>query len=131
VTANILPTLHVVGVIEKLRQLFYILMDNAIKYKPANWQITVTLEVKDKHWLLRVKDTGLGIQSEDQKKIFNRFFRADKHRSRQLGGVGLGLSIVHWIVSSHEGSISVESEVGKGSEFIVRILLSLQPTTTI
>jgi signal transduction histidine kinase len=130
VKANLLPALHVVGDIEKLRQLFYILLDNAIKYTPAKGQITVTLEVKEKHWLLRVKDTGLGIQLEDQQKIFNRFFRADKHRSRQLGGVGLGLSIAQWIVSSHEGSISVESEVGKGSEFIVRIPVSLQPTTT-
>lgn len=130
VTANIPPVLQVVGDIEKLRQLFYILLDNAIKYTPVNGQISVTLAVQDKHWLLRVKDTGLGIQPENQQKIFDRFFRADKHRSRQLGGVGLGLSIASWIVSSHEGSITVESEFGKGSEFIVRIPLSLKQAAT-
>ncbi|NHM31902.1 sensor histidine kinase [Neobacillus terrae] len=131
VTSNILPELHVVGDIEKLRQLFYILLDNAIKYTPLNGQVSLTLEVKDKHWLLRVIDTGLGIIPEDLEKIFNRFYRADKHRSRQLGGVGLGLSIAHWIVSAHEGAISVESEIGQGSEFIVRIPLSQQTVATI
>jgi signal transduction histidine kinase len=130
VTANIPPALPVVGDIEKLRQLFYILLDNAIKYTPANGQVSVIVAVQDKHWLLRVKDTGSGIEPEDQQKIFDRFFRADKHRSRQLGGVGLGLSIAHWIVSSHEGSITVESEFGKGSEFIVRIPLSLKQAAT-
>lgn len=129
VDAAILPNLEVVGDAEKLRQLFYILLDNAMKYTPEGGGIIVSLEEKDKHWQLRVIDTGVGIKPEDQQKIFDRFFRADKHRSRQLGGTGLGLSIAHWIVSSHNGMISVESEPGKGSEFIVTIPLSLKPTT--
>jgi two-component system phosphate regulon sensor histidine kinase PhoR len=71
-----------------------------------------------------VSDTGIGIAKKDQEKIFNRFFRVDKARSREQGGSGLGLSICKWIVEAHQGEIRVESELGKGSTFIVKLPLS-------
>ena len=70
-----------------------------------------------------VSDTGIGIAKEDQEKIFNRFFRVDKARSREQGGSGLGLNICKWIVEAHQGEIKVESELGKGSSFIVKLPL--------
>ena len=71
-----------------------------------------------------VSDTGIGIAKEDQEKIFNRFFRVDKARSREQGGSGLGLSISKWIVEAHQGKIEVQSELGNGSSFIVTLPLS-------
>jgi len=68
-----------------------------------------------------VSDTGIGIAKSDQPHIFDRFWRADKARSREQGGAGLGLSIAKWFVETHQGSIDVESEPGKGSTFRVRL----------
>ena len=73
---------------------------------------------------MSVKDTGIGIAPEDQARIFERFYRVDRARSRALGGAGLGLAIAQWIIQLHKGSIVVESEPGNGSEFRVEI-----PTT--
>ncbi len=81
-------------------------------------------EEKGKYVKIVVSDTGIGIAREDQEKIFNRFFRVDKARSREQGGSGLGLSICKWIVEAHQGEIEVESELGKGSSFIVKLPLS-------
>jgi signal transduction histidine kinase len=75
---------------------------------------------REKFARIIVSDTGIGISKEDQEKIFNRFFRVDKARSREQGGSGLGLSICKWIVEAHQGEIKVESELGKGSSFIVK-----------
>jgi signal transduction histidine kinase len=72
-----------------------------------------------------VRDSGIGITPEDQARVFDRFYRADKARSREIGGAGLGLAIAQWIVEQHRGSIRVESSFGNGSAFVVE--LALQP----
>jgi len=111
----------------QLSQMFLNLVDNAVKYTPEGGLISLTVH-RDKDFAeVRVRDTGIGINSEHQKKIFDRFYRVDKARSREMGGVGLGLSIVQWTVQAHNGMIWVESEPGQGSTFIVRLPLPQEP----
>ncbi len=105
----------------KLTQVFYNLMDNAIKYTPRGGDVRIELQRRDKKAVVRVIDTGIGIPKEDQKHIFDRFYRVDKARSRETGGTGLGLSIVKQVLHMHNGSISVASEEEKGSTFTVEI----------
>ncbi len=101
----------------RLRQLLLNLTDNAIKYTPDEGVITLSLE-KQNGWVkITVSDTGIGISPEDQAHIFERFYRADKARSRELGGSGLGLSIVHWIANAHHGYMEVQSNPNQGSTF--------------
>ena len=102
----------------RLQQLFTNLIDNAIKYT-SKGSIRVTLQKNEDTALLRVKDTGIGIPREEQEKIFKRFYRVDKSRSRETGGVGLGLSIAEWIAHTHHGKIEVFSEQNQGSTFTV------------
>ncbi|MBB5326183.1 signal transduction histidine kinase [Anoxybacillus tepidamans] len=113
------------GDADKLTQLLYILLDNAIKYTPNGGHVSLSLRVElykqQRILVISVKDTGIGISQEEIGRIFDRFYRADKARTRQHGGHGLGLSIAKWIVDAHQGTIHVQSEVGKGTEFIVRI----------
>ncbi|KYD17672.1 sensor histidine kinase [Saccharococcus caldoxylosilyticus] len=110
---------------DKLTQLLFILLDNAIKYTPDHGEVSLSLRLEpwkqQKRLTISVKDTGIGIPPEAIRRIFDRFYRVDKARSRQQGGHGLGLSIAKWIVDAHGGTIDVQSEVGKGSEFIVKI----------
>ncbi|MFN8495273.1 MAG: HAMP domain-containing sensor histidine kinase [Caldilineaceae bacterium] len=101
---------------ERLRQVLTNLTDNAIKYTPAG-AITLSLENTDGWVKVSVTDTGIGIAPEHQEKIFDRFYRTDKARSRELGGSGLGLSIVQWIAQAHNGHVTVESTLHKGSTF--------------
>lgn len=103
----------------RLHELFLNLVDNAIKYSPDHATLTISLERQAGMAVVRVADTGIGIAQSDLVKIFNRFYRVDKARSRQIGGSGLGLSIAKWIVDAHDGSLTVESELGKGSVFTV------------
>jgi two-component system OmpR family sensor kinase len=118
----------VVGDADRLRQLLLNLVDNALKYTPAGGQVTLSL-YRDEDWVqVVVADTGFGIPPEDLRPgpnglplIFERFYRADPARSRPLGGTGLGLSIAHWIAQAHGGEIIVESLVGRGSTFTVRL----------
>ena len=90
---------------------------------PEGGEIEVSLREEDEGAILEVADTGIGIEPRDQGRIFERFYRADKHRSTEAGGTGLGLSIVKNIVAAHGGEVSVESVPGRGSTFRVRIPL--------
>ncbi len=102
-----------------LEQMFINLIDNAVKYTPEGGTIGVQVNQSNSHFGIEVFDTGIGIPKEHLPRIFERFYRADKTRSRKLGGTGLGLSIVKHVVIMHGGEIQVESEVGKGSRFII------------
>lgn len=103
----------------RIRQLLMILLDNAIKYTASGGIIGLkALKSKDKIEI-QVSDSGIGIHKEDRERIFDRFYRVDKARSRTLSGTGLGLSIAQWIIKSHRGSILVQSEPGRGSTFTV------------
>lgn len=109
---------------ERISQLLFILLDNAIKYTPAGGKVYVGIadfESKSRGIILTIKDTGMGIPPEYQELIFERFYRVDKARSREIGGSGLGLSIAKWIVAAHEGEIKVRSKVGEGSTFTVTL----------
>ena len=105
----------------KLTQVVYNLMENAIKYTQEGGTVKVRLIRSGRDAVMTVTDNGPGIPREDQAHIFDRFYRVDKARSRETGGTGLGLSIVHQMVLMHGGSVSVESEEGKGSTFTVEL----------
>lgn len=115
----------VVGDTARLIQMMMGLVDNALTYTNVHGTITLTVRRDGTHGCLKVRDTGIGIAPEDAAHIFERFYRADPARSRAAGGSGLGLSIVDWIVRVHNGSISVESQVGQGSTFTVTLPLAL------
>ncbi len=100
------------------------LISNAISYSTAESQIQVRLTRLAHQCLLEVEDQGMGIAPEDQSRIFERFYRVDKARSRDSGGTGLGLSITKHIIEAHEGQIEVDSELGIGSTFKVTLDLS-------
>jgi heavy metal sensor kinase len=102
-------------------QLMLNLLDNAVKYTPVGGTIEVSWRGNGDHADLSVSDTGPGIAAEHLPHIFDRFYRADKARSRAGGGAGLGLSICRWIVEAHGGSISAASTPGQGSTFSVRL----------
>ena len=96
-------------------RLVYNLVENAIKYNHSGGQVTVTADRKEKHVYLSVEDTGTGIPEELKERVFEPFFRVDKSRSRELGGVGLGLALVREIVRVHDGSITVKSNPSGGT----------------
>ena len=94
-------------------------MNNAIKYSPAGGKITVSLEQTNTQVVLRITDEGLGIPKKDLPKIFDRFYRVDKARSREQGGTGLGLAIVRDIVKMHDGFVWAKSDGETGTTFTV------------
>jgi signal transduction histidine kinase len=106
---------------QKLYQVFLNLLDNAIKYSDAGARVDVFVEEDAYSVTVRVRDTGVGIPEEDLDQLFERFSRVNKDRSRATGGSGLGLAITRAIVEMHGGQVSVESEVGVGSTFAVRL----------
>jgi signal transduction histidine kinase len=117
------------GDASSLERLFMILLDNAVKYTPTGGQIDVRLGSDDGFAVAEIRDTGTGIAPEDLAHIFDRFYRADRSRSRESGGTGLGLAIGRWIAEAHRGEIRVQSELAKGSTFQVRIPLTREATS--
>jgi len=116
--------LTIVGDRLRLRQLILNLIDNAIKYTPQGGTVTLALGQDNGSARIEVSDTGIGIPPEEQAKIFDRFYRVDKARSRELGGSGLGLSIAKWIAELHRGTIAVKSNPHEGSTFTVFLPLN-------
>ena len=116
--------LMVAGNEQLLEQLWLILLDNAVKYTPEGGQIRFSMQAVNAHLETTVTDTGIGIAQADLPRVYDRFWRADKVRSRDAGGAGLGLSIARWIVESHRGEIEIDSEPGHGSQVTVRFPLS-------
>jgi len=114
---------QVYGDADQLKQAFVALLDNALKYTPYEGSISLSLVTGEGYATVKVSDTGIGILPEDLPHIFERFYRADRARSRDRGGSGLGLAIAQNIVQEHRGSIEVESTPGKGSTFIVKLPL--------
>ena len=138
-TSNHHGDIHIFGDALRIRELFLNLIENGIKYTEDGGSIHITFikdnlphdksspdrtEGEQKEFVrIIVSDTGIGIAEEDRERIFDRFFRVDKARSRDQGGSGLGLSICKWIVEAHHGEITIESEIEKGSSFIVKLPL--------
>jgi signal transduction histidine kinase len=117
--------LYVLGDEEQLYRLITNLIINAIQYTPQGGNVTVTLNHEDQHALIQVQDTGIGIASKDQVRVFDRFYRVNSDRSRHTGGAGLGLAIAKAIAETHNGSLHVQSGLGKGSTFTIRLPLKL------
>ena len=107
-----------------LRQILDNLIDNAIKYTPAGGNVEVRCRREEEFALLEVSDTGIGIPAEHHDRLFERFFRVDQARSREMGGTGLGLAIVKHLAQSFDGQVDVDSEPGEGSTFRVRLPLA-------
>ncbi len=110
---------------ELIKRMILNLLDNAVKYTPEGGEVHVSLTRHNGRAQILVSDTGVGISQADQSKVFDRFYRVDKARSRKLGGAGLGLSIVQWILDAHEGTIAIDSSPGRGTTF--RVLLPIKP----
>jgi two-component system OmpR family sensor kinase len=107
------------GDVERLRQLLLNLTDNALKYTPEGGTITLSLENHAGWVKVAVSDTGVGIPPDQQEQIFERFYRVDKARSREVGGSGLGLSIVQWIAQAHQGRVTIDRTSATGSTFVL------------
>lgn len=117
--SSVEPGLELRGDGGRIRQVLDNLVANALDHTPAGGSVSLTAQSADGRVLLRVRDTGEGIAPEDQRSVFERFWRADRSRARVSGGSGLGLAIVRDVVDAHGGRISVDSELGRGSEFVV------------
>lgn len=117
--------IYVLGNESQLYRLVSNLIANAIQYTPSGGQVVVSLTTRDRTASISVKDTGIGIASEEQPRIFDRFYRVDSDRSRKTGGTGLGLAIVQAISQVHQGSIQVQSQLGQGTLFTLRLSLAI------
>jgi two-component system sensor histidine kinase SenX3 len=116
--------LLVIGSERDLRLLVRNLVENALQYTGSGGRIEVDIHGEDGQAVLRVSDTGIGIPSRDRDRVFERFYRVDRARSRETGGTGLGLSIVKHVAENHRGTVSVDTQLGEGSTFTVRLPLS-------
>ncbi len=110
---------------DRIKQVIINLIDNGIKYTPSGGKVEVSTYIKDNHWILEVKDTGLGISKEELPFLFERFYRTkDRKKKKYIKGTGLGMAIVKEIVDAHKGKITVESQEGKGTKILVSIPLT-------
>jgi signal transduction histidine kinase len=100
------------------------LVENALQYTREGGSVDVSVSIEDGQAVLEVSDTGMGIPQRDQGRVFERFYRVDRARSRGTGGTGLGLAIVRHVVENHGGEVSVRSELGRGTRFAVRLPLA-------
>jgi heavy metal sensor kinase len=105
----------------RLRQMIWNVIVNGIKYTQPDGEVTISLQEKKDIALITIQDNGIGISNSDLPLIFNRFYRVDKARSREEGGTGLGLSICKFIVDAHKGSIDIESTLGEGTKFKIKL----------
>jgi len=106
----------------RLEQAFVNLLDNAVKFNRPDGEVRIeTFTTEDGKAVVAISDTGIGIPSDDLPRIFERFYRVDKARSRAVGGTGLGLSIVRHVIEQMGGTIRVESQLGKGSRFVIEL----------
>lgn len=123
ISLSIMENSHIklLGDVDRFKQMLINLVDNAIKYSEDNDRVFIGTKSENDICVIWVEDTGLGISKEHIRRLFERFYRVDKARSREKGGTGLGLAIVKHIVLNFHGSIEVNSEVGKGSKFIIKI----------
>ncbi len=115
---------YIIGNPDRVEQLLINLTENAIKYNVGGGSVTVQVFANDKEANVTISDTGIGIAEENLPRLFERFYRVDKGRSRQMGGTGLGLAIVKHIVRSMGGEIEVHSKLGEGTEFLVTLPLA-------
>ncbi|MBD2093446.1 ATP-binding protein [Microcoleus sp. FACHB-1515] len=120
---NLQQPAYVLGNQEQLYRLVSNLIMNAIQATAEGGRVAVSLNRDDRHAMIQIQDTGVGIAPADQARIFDRFYRLEPDRSRRTGGSGLGLSIAQAIAQAHRGSIHVRSELGKGSTFTIRLPL--------
>lgn len=109
------------GIPQLLYSIVYNLCDNAIKYNREGGKVAIHIEKKSNTILLSVRDTGIGIPTDEQERIFERFYRVDKSRSKEVGGTGLGLSIVKHAVRLHSGEVELHSVPGEGTTITVRL----------
>ncbi|HFK1451198.1 envelope stress sensor histidine kinase HitS [Bacillus pacificus] len=116
-----LEKVHITADQESMSQVWINLIHNSIKFTPSGGTITIQLKEYEKVVEVRIRDSGIGISKEQKQHIFERFYKADSSRNRAYGGSGLGLAIVKKVLDLHQGEIKVESEEGKGTEFIVCI----------
>ena len=119
--ASIESSLPVLGDAFRLKQALVNLVDNAIKYNRPGGEVKISARAYDAQVIIEIKDNGIGISQADQQRIFERFYRVDKSRSRTQGGSGLGLAIVKKIAEEHGGTVSVESTLGEGSTFRITL----------
>jgi heavy metal sensor kinase len=108
-----------------IRRLLLILLDNAIKFTPSGGHVDISLNCSEGAASITVRDSGIGVEAQDIPRLFDRFYRGEKSRSRKYGGTGLGLAMAKWIVDLHGGAITVESQVNCGSRFAVRLPLGM------
>lgn len=106
---------------ERMKQVFFNLLSNSLKYTPSGGLVIVSAIEEKKSVLLVVEDSGSGIKTDSQSKVFNRFYREDSSRSRNTGGSGIGLAIVKRLVEAHHGEVWIESQLGKGTSVFVRL----------